>query len=44
MPVERIYGRLLEAEGFEHVAVTPLRKRNSKKALVEYDVSATAPR
>ncbi len=42
VPVEAIYAGLLESHGFKQVVVTPLRKRNSKKELVEFDVSAVA--
>ncbi len=40
VPVERIYVSLLEQCGFGHIVVEPLRKRNSKKELYEYVVSA----
>lgn len=41
LPVEIIYQRMLESIGFQRVTVTPIRKRNSKKALYEFNVSAT---
>jgi hypothetical protein len=43
LPVEQIYAEMLDRLGFEHVAWTPIRKRNSKKELVEFDVSARWP-
>ena len=39
LPVEIIYQRMLNAIGFHDVIVQPLRKRSSKKALFEYNVS-----
>lgn len=41
LPVEQIYASMLERLGFEGVACRAIRKRNSKKDLVEFDVSAT---
>ena len=43
LPVERLYATMLERLGFTDVACRPLRKRNSKKALVEFDVTARWP-
>ena len=41
VPVEQIYAAMLREYGFRDVNVRPIRKRNSKKELVEFDVSAT---
>lgn len=41
VPVERIYASLLTQAGFSSVKVESLRKRNSKKELVEFCVQAT---
>jgi len=43
VPVEEIYAHLLTQTGFEDVKVEILRKRNSKKELFEYVVSARKP-
>lgn len=43
VPVEEIYASMFRALGFRHVAIEVLRKRNSKKELFEYAVSATWP-
>ena len=43
LPVEIIYKRMLESLGFDQVKITPIRKRNSKKALFEFNVSAIRP-
>ncbi len=40
VPVERIYVRLLEVEGFRCLGTELIRKRNSKKELYEFMVSA----
>lgn len=40
VPVEEIYAALLQNVGFINVKITPLRKRNSKKELYEFIVSA----
>lgn len=40
VPVEQIYADLMQKLGFSDILVIPLRKRNSKKELVEFDVSA----
>ena len=44
LPVERIYAAMLRRLGFERVKCAAIRKRNSKKELVEFDVSARWPR
>jgi len=41
VPVERLFAEMLSEAGFKAVAVTRIRKRNSKKELYEFDVSAT---
>ena len=43
VPTEQLYATMLRQYGFEDVAVRAVRKRNSKKALIEFDVSATWP-
>jgi 16S rRNA G966 N2-methylase RsmD len=40
LPVEKIYADMLNKLGFKNVTVRAVRKRNSKKELVEFDVSA----
>lgn len=40
LPVEQIYAAMLHALGFVDVDCRPLRKRNSKKELIEFDVAA----
>ena len=40
IPSEQIYASLMKKHGFEGVSVRPVRKRNSKKELVEFEVSA----
>lgn len=42
--VEEIYASIFRHAGLDNVAVTTLRKRNSKKELFEYIVSAEKPR
>jgi len=39
VPVERLYKEMLESVGFSGVTVHTIRKRNSKKALYEFDVT-----
>lgn len=39
--IERVYATLMRRAGFENVEVRPIRKRNSKKELVEFCVSGT---
>ena len=43
VPTERIYAEMLTKYGFKDVSARPVRKRNSKKELVEYEVVATWP-
>jgi hypothetical protein len=43
LPVEKLYADMLSGLGFHSVQITPIRKRNSKKQLVEFDVSAVWP-
>ena len=38
--VERVYAEMLSELGFNDVACVPIRKRNSKKELIEFDVRA----
>ena len=40
LPVERLYVAMLEYLGFQNIACRAIRKRNSKKELFEFDVSA----
>ena len=40
LPTEKIYAEMLKALGFTGVECRPIRKRNSKKELIEFDVSA----
>ena len=40
LPVEQIYAAMLNELGFEPIQCLPIRKRNSKKELVEFDVTA----
>lgn len=40
LPVEKIYADMMSTLGFEQVETTAIRKRNSKKELIEFDVSA----
>ena len=41
LPVEQIYAAMLEALAFHSIKCIPIRKRNSKKELIEFDVTAT---
>lgn len=41
LPVERLYASILAGLGFRDIRIQPIRKRNSKRELVEFDVSAT---
>jgi len=41
VPVEGIFADMLSKAGFSDPRITPIRKRNSKKELYEFDVSAT---
>ncbi len=43
VPVEKIYAALIENCGFSDTNIEVIRKRNSKKELFEYIVSATKP-
>lgn len=38
--VEEIYRDIMKMVGFSKIQITPIRKRNSKKELIEFDVSA----
>jgi hypothetical protein len=40
VPAEELYAEMLRELGFRSVVCNPIRKRNSKKELVEYDVVA----
>ena len=40
LPVEQLYAMMLERLGFDEIQCRPIRKRNSKKELFEFDVSA----
>ena len=41
LSVERLYASILAGLGFTDIHIQPIRKRNSKRELVEFDVSAT---
>jgi len=41
VPVERLYADMLTEAGFREARIARIRKRNSKKELYEFDVSAT---
>ncbi len=41
LPVEKIYGDILKEIGFVDIDIKTIRKRNSKKELYEYNISAT---
>lgn len=43
LPVEQFYAAMLRALGFADIECKPLRKRNSKKELIEFDVVARWP-
>lgn len=43
VPAEQWYADLLRAAGFTGVSVTTIRKRNSNRALFEFDVAARRP-
>ena len=43
VPTQQLYAAMLREYGFADVTVRPVRKRNSKKELVEFDVSAVWP-
>jgi hypothetical protein len=40
LPVEALFADLFASLGFRDVRICPLRKRNSKKELIEFDVTA----
>lgn len=40
---EQLYAHMLEVLGYDNIHVRPIRKRNSKKGLIEFDVSARYP-
>ena len=40
VPTERLYADLMEKAGFRQITIDVIRKRNSKTALLEFDVSA----
>jgi len=40
LSIERIYAHMMQELGFSDVTIRPIRKRNSKKELIEFDVSA----
>jgi hypothetical protein len=40
LPVERLYADMFSALGYSGIRITPIRKRNSKKELVEFVVSS----
>ena len=42
VPTQKIYAALLRHYGFEFVTIRPIRKRNSNKNLIEFDVSGVA--
>ena len=44
VPAQEWYADMLRALGYEGVEVETIRKRNSNKALYEYDVTGAAPR
>jgi hypothetical protein len=43
IPVERLYEEIMQEVGFTDVDIEIVRKRNSKKELYEFAVSATCP-
>jgi hypothetical protein len=43
LPAERFYAESFESLGFQDVSCKPIRKRNSKKELVEFEVRALFP-
>lgn len=40
VPTEKIYAEMMHALGFREIECRPIRKRNSKKELIEFDVTA----
>lgn len=43
LSTEQVYAAMLKSLGFDQVDVRPIRKRNSKKELIEFDVTARWP-
>lgn len=43
LPVEQVYALIMKHIGFVDIDIRPIRKRNSKKDLIEFDISATWP-
>ncbi len=43
VPVEKLYAQLMQQHGYTSVTIEPLRKRNSKKELIEFLVSCSRP-
>ena len=43
LSVEQIYAAMLKSLGFEGIECRPIRKRNSKKELIEFDVTGRWP-
>jgi DNA modification methylase len=43
LSIEKIYAHMMEELGFSNIHIRAIRKRNSKKELIEFDVSATWP-
>lgn len=43
VPTERLYAEMLAAAGFHDITYQPIRKRNSKKELIEFEVAARWP-
>ncbi len=43
VPTERLYAEMLAAAGFHDITYRPIRKRNSKKELIEFEVAARWP-
>lgn len=43
LPVEKLYAAMLERVGFHSIECRAIRKRNSKKELIEFDVKAVWP-
>ena len=41
LSIEKIYAHVMAELGFMNINIRPIRKRNSKKELIEFDVSAT---
>ena len=41
LSVEELYATMLKELGFTKIECVPIRKRNSKKELIEFDVKAT---